>query len=79
MKKENLIEINPKIMHGEPVIVGTRIPIYAILDLIAAGYTFGDIIKKAYPQLNIEQIRAAVEYANAVIKNEEVLPLGSAK
>lgn len=79
MKNNIAIEINTKVMHGEPVIAGTRIPVYAILDLIAAGYTFDDIIKKAYPQLNKEQIKAAVEYANAVIKNEEVLPIGSSK
>ena len=34
------IEINPKILCGKPVIKGTRIPVYLILELLAAEYDF---------------------------------------
>ncbi|MCK4475995.1 MAG: DUF433 domain-containing protein [Methanophagales archaeon] len=38
------IEINPKILCGKPVIKGTRIPVYLILELLAAGYDFDQIL-----------------------------------
>lgn len=52
------IEINPKIMMGKPVIKGTRIPVYVILNLLAEGYGF-EKIKKEYPDLIKKDILAA--------------------
>jgi uncharacterized protein (DUF433 family) len=65
------IEVNPKILGGKPVIKGTRIPLYLILELLSAGYDFKRIIK-AYPTLTEEDIKAAVDYAVQIVKNEEV-------
>ena len=48
MKKVKGIEINPEIMFGKPVIAGTRIPVYLILDLLAEGITKEEIIKKMH-------------------------------
>jgi len=64
------IEVNPKILGGKPVIKGTRIPIYLILELLSAGYDFKRIIE-AYPSLTEEDIKAAVNYAAQIVKNEE--------
>jgi uncharacterized protein (DUF433 family) len=64
------IEVNPKILGGKPVIKGTRIPVYLILELLSAGYNFKRIIK-AYPSLTEEDIKAAVNYAAQIVKNEE--------
>jgi uncharacterized protein (DUF433 family) len=64
------IEVNPRILGGKPVIKGTRIPVYLILELLSAGYDFERIVK-AYPTLTEEDIKAAVEYAAKVMKNEE--------
>ena len=64
------IEVNPKILGGKPVIKGTRIPVYLILELLSAGYDFKRIIK-AYPTLTEEDIKAAVNYAAQIVKNEE--------
>jgi uncharacterized protein (DUF433 family) len=64
------IEINPKILGGKPVIKGTRIPVYLILELLSAGYDFKRIAK-AYPSLTEEDIKAAVDYAAQIVKNEE--------
>jgi uncharacterized protein (DUF433 family) len=65
------IEVNPKILGGKPVIKGTRIPVYLILELLSGGYDFKRIIK-AYPTLTEEDIKAAVNYAVQIVKNEEV-------
>jgi uncharacterized protein (DUF433 family) len=68
------IEVNPDILMGKPVIVGTRIPVYLILNLLAAGYTQERILE-AYPGLTLEDIRAALQYAEQRMRFEEVYPL----
>ncbi|MHA1308979.1 MAG: DUF433 domain-containing protein [Candidatus Heimdallarchaeota archaeon] len=72
----NRIEINPKIQGGKPVIKNTRIPIYIILQMIADGATFKQIIKE-YPKLTEEDIRAAVEYSIYILNypEDEVIPI----
>ena len=68
------IEVNPKIMCGKPVIKGTRIPVYLILNLLASGYTFERIIK-AYPSLSEKDIKATLNYAQFLTKyEEEIVP-----
>lgn len=46
----HIIEINPNVLGGKPVIKGTRIPIARILALISMDYTLLDL-KKEFPQL----------------------------
>ncbi|MBI2051217.1 DUF433 domain-containing protein [Candidatus Roizmanbacteria bacterium] len=47
----NIIQKNPKVLGGMPVIKGTRIPIARILALFGMNYTLHDI-KKEFPQLS---------------------------
>lgn len=68
----NRIEINPKKMIGKPIIKGTRIPVYLIINLIANGYDEKRIIK-AYPELDEKDIKAALEYAENVTRYEETI------
>ncbi len=72
---EDRIKVDPKILVGKPVIAGTRIPVYLILNLLAHGYDF-DRIMKAYPILKKEDIKAAIRYSELRMKREEtrVLP-----
>jgi len=60
---------DPKICSGKPCIKGTRIPVHIILDLMAAGENF-EGIKKAYPNIADEDIRACLNYA-AILADEE--------
>jgi len=69
---QNRIEINPKIMMGKPVIKGTRIPVYVILNLLAEGCDFDEIIKE-YPDLTRKDILAALDYAAKVTKFRELI------
>ena len=68
------IEVNPDILMGKPVIAGTRIPVYLILNLLASGYAQERILE-AYPGLALEDIRAALQYAEQRMRFEEVYPL----
>jgi len=68
------IEINPRKLGGKPVIRGTRIPVTLILELLAAGMSFEDI-KREYPGLTDDDIRAALIYARLVLEGEEILAM----
>ncbi|MCK4396652.1 DUF433 domain-containing protein [candidate division WOR-3 bacterium] len=68
-KFEGKISSDPMVCSGKPCIKGTRIPVYLILDLLAAGETY-EGIKKAYPNIKDEDIEACISYA-AFLTEEE--------
>jgi len=63
------IVIDTKIMHGKPVIRGTRIPVYVILNLLAGGMKEDDILKE-YPDITKEDILACVAYGASLAEEE---------
>jgi uncharacterized protein (DUF433 family) len=67
----NLIESNPKIMFGKPVIAGTRITVELILGKIADGESVDDILS-SYPHLTREQVLACVGFAGKALSLETV-------
>ena len=56
------ITVDPGLMLGQPVIAGTRLPVYVIIQAIAAGDGTEQLIE-AYPFLTAEDIEAALEFA----------------
>lgn len=56
------IEINPQILLGKPVIKGTRIPVYVIVNLIAQGKSVEYILGE-YPDITREDISATLAFA----------------
>lgn len=66
------ITIDPEVVHGKPVIAGTRIMVYQVLELLEAGKTFDQIIKDYFPDITKEDIRACIRFANELLKNEEI-------
>ena len=64
------IQSNPKIMMGKPVIKGTRIPVYVILNLLAQGQT-ARMIQKEYPDVTKDDIVAVMRFAASVTNFEE--------
>ena len=69
-----LIESNPAIMMGKPVIAGTRIPVELILEKIAAGETIEQLLEE-YPRLTEEGVRAALLFAAQVLRADVVYPI----
>ena len=65
------ITIDHRIMVGKPVIKGTRIPVYVILNLLGEGYSFEEIIED-YPDINREDILAAIRFAARFTNFEEI-------
>ncbi len=64
MKYRDRITVNPNQCGGKPCIRGMRIRVKDVLDLLAAGVPEPEILKD-YPDLEPEDIRAALEYAAA--------------
>lgn len=69
------ISIDPAICHGRPCIRGTRVLVSVVLDNLAAGHAFEDILA-AYPSLARDDIRATLAYA-AELAHERTLPLSA--
>ena len=63
------IAIEPGIMHGQPCIEGTRIPVYLILNLLAGGMSEAEILED-YPDLVKKDIQACMKYASILAEEE---------
>jgi uncharacterized protein (DUF433 family) len=61
------ITIDPKVLAGKPVVRGTRVSVEFILDMLANGWTIEEILGN-YPQLEGEDVIAALKYAAEVLK-----------
>jgi len=67
----NRIVCDPKIMLGKPVVKGTRLTVELIVEKLAYGATFKDLMRD-YPFLSEEDIRASLLYAAKRLANEEI-------
>jgi uncharacterized protein (DUF433 family) len=56
------ITINPEIRFSKPIIIGTRITVFDVLNWLANGMTIENIIQD-YPELNEIHIKACLSYA----------------
>ncbi len=66
------IVVDPRVMGGKPVIKGTRIPVYFILELLSNGWSVDDILRE-YPHLSREDVLAAIRYAARVLREEVIV------
>lgn len=66
------ITFNKAILCGKPLIRGMRIPVEMILALMANGATVDEILAD-YPQLEPDDIRAALLYAHHMLAREKGL------
>lgn len=55
------ISIDPRVCGGKPCIRGHRIWVSLILDFLASGSTFDEILEN-YPGIDIEDVRACIAY-----------------
>jgi uncharacterized protein (DUF433 family) len=66
------IEIRRDVMMGKPCLAGTRIPVYLVLEKLAAGETAEQILA-AWPQITRDHVTAALQYAARLAADEVVL------
>jgi len=61
MKTKSVVSIDPEIMSGAPVFVGTRVPAQSLIDYLAAGDPLDQFLD-AFPSVSREQAIAALEW-----------------
>lgn len=66
------IQVDSDIHFGKPFVAGTRITVQNVLELINEGLTFEKIKRDYYPDLDIEDIKACMDYAIALISAEDI-------
>jgi uncharacterized protein (DUF433 family) len=67
----NRITFNKNVLCGKPLIRGLRISVEMILELLAKGATEEEILQD-YPQLEPNDLRAALLYAHHMVAREDV-------
>jgi uncharacterized protein (DUF433 family) len=71
------IAIDPNVCFGKPCIRGTRIWVSLILDILANGSTIEELLDE-YPQLTVEDIRAAIAYGAEMARERYIeIPIES--
>jgi uncharacterized protein (DUF433 family) len=66
MNLQERITVNPNQCGGRPCIRGMRIRVKDVLDMLAAGAQEAEILED-FPDLEAEDLRAALEYAAATV------------
>jgi uncharacterized protein (DUF433 family) len=65
------ITFNKDVLCGKPIIRGLRISVEAVLELLAKGATEQEILED-YPELEPDDIRAVLLYAQHMVAKEDV-------
>jgi uncharacterized protein (DUF433 family) len=68
---ENRITINPEICHGKPTIRNSRLLVTTILELLASGMTYEELLTD-YPNLEVEDIHACLNFAAQIVNFRSV-------
>lgn len=63
------IHSHPGILGGKPIVRGTRISVELILEYLAEGAPFAEVID-GYPSLSEDDIRAAIAFSNHLLSKE---------
>ena len=70
LKNLERITFNPRIMVGQACIRGMRIPVSLVVNLVANGKPFEEILSE-YPDLELDDIKQSLQYA-ALLTRENV-------
>lgn len=68
------ITVDPKVMLGKPVIRGLRITVEQIIRALSKNVPIEDLLQD-YPELEAEDIQAALDYAVNLVAQERVYSL----
>jgi uncharacterized protein (DUF433 family) len=65
---QDRITQDPNVMVGKPVVRGTRIPVERVVAHLANNPDLDDLFG-AYPELTIEDVKACLQYAHALMEH----------
>ena len=60
--RNQIVHTDPEILAGEPVFVGTRVPLHNLFDYLEAGDSL-EVFLDSFPDVSREQAVAALELA----------------
>ncbi len=66
MERTNIVHSDPEIMGGEPVFVGTRVPVKTLLVYLESGETLEEFLDN-FPTVTKEQAIAFLEEAGRAL------------
>ncbi len=69
------ITVDPAVMVGKPIIRGMRITVEQIICALAGGVSEADLLED-YPELEPDDLRAALAYAAQVLSEQPVYRVG---
>lgn len=61
------ITIDPAVCHGKPTIRGLRYPVEAVLEYLAGGDSFEEVLAE-FPDLEREDLQACIQFATQSLK-----------
>ena len=70
---QSRIKSDPAIHHGDPCIVGTRIPVSVIVGSIADGDNWEQVLA-SYPKLDRQDVHAALLFAAEAVNRFDMIP-----
>jgi uncharacterized protein (DUF433 family) len=73
MAEHPRITLNPEVLAGKPVILGTRLSVEFVIGLMADGWSESDILRN-YPGITHDDIIACLAYARDALGSEKVFP-----
>jgi uncharacterized protein (DUF433 family) len=65
------IASDPTILGGKPIIRGTRVPVWIVLQHLSGTLDLNDLFA-AYPHITEDDVRACLDYAARIIDGESV-------
>jgi uncharacterized protein (DUF433 family) len=73
MAPSNRIVLDPSVVHGKPVIRGTRLPVTVVVGSLAGGMTFEEV-QREY-DVTAEDIRSALKFVAELAEQVSFHPL----
>ena len=73
MKIAPRVTVDPHIVHGAPVITGTRVPVSIVIGSLAGGMSMEDVMGEY--ALSKEDVEAALAYAADLVSKTDAVPL----
>lgn len=77
MSRLDRITSDPAVCHGQPTIRGLRYPVASLLELLASGMSIDEVVAD-HPDLDRDDLLAALEFAAVATGTRRVVPLGAA-
>ena len=77
MSRLDRITSDPAVCHGQPTVRGLHYPVESLLEFLSSGMTIDEVLAD-YPDLERDDLLAALEFGALAAGRRRVVPLGAA-